>query len=701
MVVGDGTWPAEEVARTSDPARLSAVRRAGLLDGSTTPALDRLAALAGRVVGARVGLVTIIGDDEQLHWAGQAGLPAPLDDARTTSFSRSLCRYVVVDDAALVLEDTRADPRVRDHLAVTELGVAAYAGVPVRAPDGEALGTLCVLDTEPRTWSPEDLQTLEDISVAVAAEIEARALLLERERDQAKLSTLADIGDALARATGHEQLASTVADQLVPRICDWCIVELEPFASSGRARRVVVAIGAADDTMRSAVVRLRELARAAPQWRSPTLDATRAKQSIYLPDTRLEDLFDGDVATMPEELAALVEQTGLRVISAVPLVADDVTIGAISFIRGDVARGFSEDELEIHAEVARQLALAVNVARLGEEVARRARAAQALDRIGDGVVLLDGDMGIALWNPGAARMLGLSADEVLGRHVDEVFPGLVPAMDTSIGGAGLIMQVRTPDGPRWLAVTGDRIGADSVFALRDITQERELERTRIDMVATVSHQLRTPVTSVLAAAITLQRDDIELGEDVRAGLLDMVVQQGRRLEELCDDVLLAYRLGNGAHTVASVPVELAPLLGELAESMAGRDAADGSIVLPSELADVRVVGDAHSLRQVFSNLIENAVKYSPEGSEVQLEVERLGDRVEVAVVDSGIGIPIDQHDAVFERFHRLDPDMARGVGGTGLGLFVVRELLGLMDGTVRVEPGDPGTRMVVTLPLDV
>jgi hypothetical protein len=158
----------------TEPSRLAAVHATGLLDAPPDPALDRLARLAARLLDAPVGLITLVDHDRQVL-AGCIGLAEPWATRRETPISHSVCQHAVVSRAPLVVPDAREDPRLRDSLAVSELDVLAYAGIPLISPSGHVLGTLCVLDHRPRAWTAPQLEVLEDLAEAAMSEIRLRA----------------------------------------------------------------------------------------------------------------------------------------------------------------------------------------------------------------------------------------------------------------------------------------------------------------------------------------------------------------------------------------------------------------------------------------------------------------------------------------------------------------------------------------------
>ncbi|MEV6344748.1 PAS domain S-box protein [Actinoplanes sp. NPDC051851] len=189
---GEASWTATALR---DPARLQALHATGLLEESASPLLDRLTRLAGRMVHAPVVLVSVVAEDRQV-FPSAVGLPEPWASSRQTPLTHSFCQHVVVGDAPLIVTDARTDHRVRGNRAITDIGVAAYAGFPLRSPRGQTLGSFCVIDTEPRQWSAEELAVVADLAAAVEAEIEVRLthaeLISESRRRQEILDAAAD-----------------------------------------------------------------------------------------------------------------------------------------------------------------------------------------------------------------------------------------------------------------------------------------------------------------------------------------------------------------------------------------------------------------------------------------------------------------------------------------------------------------------------
>jgi len=175
--------------RITTSARLAALRATGLLDGASSAVLDRLTRLVTRLLGVPVALVSLV-DDRGQFFPGLTGLGGWAGEQRSTPLSHSFCQHVVASESMLIVTDAAAHPLVRDNGAHTELGVVAYAGVPLRGDDGHTYGALCAIDTTPVTWTDEQLAILEDLASAAMAEIELRASIKSLVAAQVKWQSL-------------------------------------------------------------------------------------------------------------------------------------------------------------------------------------------------------------------------------------------------------------------------------------------------------------------------------------------------------------------------------------------------------------------------------------------------------------------------------------------------------------------------------
>ncbi len=247
------------------------------------------------------------------------------------------------------------------------------------------------------------------------------------------------------------------------------------------------------------------------------------------------------------------------------------------------------------------------------------------------------------------------------------------------------------------------LGAFALYERRmytAFTKLRELDRLKDEFIAVVSHELRTPLASVYGAAMTLQRHDLE--PSARRSMLEIVYRESARLARLVDQVLWASRLESGRTEAAAESLDAARVVHDVVQ--AARAHLPEGLTLDFSVAagTPPVAGDLDKIRQVLVNLVENAVKYSPDGGRVAVGVDRSGRFVRFTVTDEGLGIPIAEQGRIFEKFHRLDPNQTRGVSGTGLGLYISDELVRLMHGQIWVtsEVGK-GSSFAVELPADL
>jgi signal transduction histidine kinase len=231
---------------------------------------------------------------------------------------------------------------------------------------------------------------------------------------------------------------------------------------------------------------------------------------------------------------------------------------------------------------------------------------------------------------------------------------------------------------------------------------RELDRLKDEFVTVVSHELRTPLASVYGAATTMRRR--ELDDETRDALLSIIYSQSDRLARLLDEVLWASRVEADRGEAQTAPCDAAAVAREAVDAaealVSVSPSVDHSVELRADPSLPPVAADAEKLRQVLTNLIENAVKYSPDGGRVEVTLRRVGRHLRASVRDEGLGIPQNEQELIFQRFHRVDPHLTRGVSGTGLGLYICRELVGQMNGRIWVSSREgEGSEFSFELPL--
>jgi two-component system phosphate regulon sensor histidine kinase PhoR len=355
-------------------------------------------------------------------------------------------------------------------------------------------------------------------------------------------------------------------------------------------------------------------------------------------------------------------------------------------------------------------AVSPSIARSRVSRQERERAERVLAHVGDGVFLVDHDGVIRLWNPAAEAITGLRADAICDRSAEETIPGWamigarVPVArrpgdaDDASGPETVPLEI---DGREiWLSIVGATVGDGMVYAFRDVTRERRLEDLRSQFVATISHELRTPLASLHGAAMTLLEREHDLSPQTHHELLDMIAVQSKRLADLVEEILIAGQLDSGSLRVVTEPFDAEELVWTAAATARLRTGDDTTIDVSLPAVLPKVEGDVERTRQVLTNLIDNAIKYSPHGGRIELGVEADGEYARFTVRDEGLGIPLGEQKRIFEKFYRLDPDHRRGIGGSGLGLYICRELVRTMGGRIWVD-SDPGQGATFTFELPV
>ena len=321
------------------------------------------------------------------------------------------------------------------------------------------------------------------------------------------------------------------------------------------------------------------------------------------------------------------------------------------------------------------------------EAESRAEAARALAHVSDGVILTDAAGRVRFWNPAAVKLTGIDEDGAIGRELARLLPGWErlaqqPEGQSGFGGAAVLPIHLGRE--RWLSVMSVDFGDGVVYAVRDVTEERALETLRSDFVATASHELRTPMTSISGAARTLLRHGERLPPERHHDFLEMIVAESDRLARIVDQILVASRIEAGKIDVSFERCDATGIARSVVDSAKHR--APSGIELHLDAPDALEVDcDPDRLRQILGNVLDNAIKYSPDGGDVRVELHGEDDTVRFVVQDEGMGFEPSAAEAIFERFHRLDPQQTRGIGGTGLGLYIARELVRRMGGRIWAE----------------
>lgn len=370
-------------------------------------------------------------------------------------------------------------------------------------------------------------------------------------------------------------------------------------------------------------------------------------------------------------------------------------------VRGD-------DELDAMGRALNRVAERL-AAQIDELTARRKEIADVFDSTADGLVAINADDVVTHVNPAAARLFDAPADAA-GRPFwetvrDASLPDLVARVRADLKPRETDLTLERPPPRRELEARVSPIHAPdggyagAVVAFRDVTRLKKLEQMRRDFVANVSHEMKTPLTSILGSIETLQNGASEDSEASKE-FLAKIDRNARSLAHLVTDLLELSRIEAGGVQFSPEPIAVADVVAEAVAAATDKAREKGlTLDVDAPPESLRVRGDPELLIRALVNLLDNAVAYTPSGGSVSVSARAAGDRCEIVVADTGIGIPASDLERVFERFYRVDKARSRSLGGTGLGLAIVRHVAERHGGVVRVRSEEGrGSTFTLSLP---
>ena len=642
---------------------------------SLSATFDALAQAAGEAFGARFA-VAVAPRGDAFEVLGSHAAPAGVHEALHGRLAETgeLLRYAAEERrivaSAGVAEDARFSARWRGLGA--ECGFDSLLVVPVSAPREDVAALVLVFFDARRALRDGDLELAHHLAQAAHGSLQRSELFDAERRSRTLAQQLARTGGVVAT----ELDPAAVLDEVVaqgPEIvgADGCLIA----TADGTALVVVAASGAGSELALGAQIDGSRLVAEIIQSRSPV---------------SVEDIASDPSVAAADPFVA----SGYSSYLGVPLIGTEGSLHGVLSVYGQQPRAWRAEEVEALLALAANTSGALSNAELYQRVAlEKERSNAILENIADGIVAVDREGNVVLWNRAAEEVTGVPASEATGRDPQQL-------LGRTLSGAALVPILRG-GGEIWLSVTEavmrDPAGAVAgrIFAFRDISAERLVEQMKSEFVATVSHELRGPLTSIYGFAETLLREDVLFGDEERKVFLGYVASEAGRLTEIVDALLSVARLESGDLQVELAPTDVAPLVNDVVSTVGenGTAAHDFIVELPSE--PLAAEADADKLRHVLAQLVDNAVKYSPRGGRVTVAARRNRDTVEFHVADEGIGIPEAERERIFRKFYRADQDR----GGTGLGLFLAEGYVKAMGGRIWVESAEgEGSRFAFELP---
>ena len=359
---------------------------------------------------------------------------------------------------------------------------------------------------------------------------------------------------------------------------------------------------------------------------------------------------------------------------------------------GEVARTFNYMAEEIEHYV-------------GEIQEQKSRLEAVLEASPEAVVATDSGERVTMVNAAAARMLGIRASD-RGRTLEEIgAPGAVLKClrEASVNGVA-VREVELGEKAFWAyAAQMDRGRASNgdagiILAVRDITEYRSLEKAKTAFVSDLSHELRTPLTTIQSAIGLLERARARL-DPLEHRALELADQELKRIRGMVEELMTLAQMDSWQYQLEVGPANMSTVVQTAIESVEAKAKRFGIEIYFDDTQAHRCICDVQKLYQVFLNLLDNAIMYSDSGARVDVEIEEDDSTLTVRIRDTGVGIPKEDLNQLFERFYRVDKDRSRATGGSGLGLAISRQIVEMHGGSISVESEvDVGSVFEVRLP---
>ncbi len=692
-------------AMRSVPRRYVAGQTVSSLSGGATPGAERVARVVRRIqaVGdpqqignavvealleafaADVAVLYVLRDAHQLACAASTGL-LPEEEAEADRLAASgHPHWVARSRRTLLCADATQDPRV---LPVGHgLRCHSILCVPLIAPGDQLVGAIEVASRSPYAYHADDALDLENIAVHAARSIGSAARTVAAEERAIRLERISLATQAIAAASGLVEVVERGAR-----------ITAELFGVAEASVLVLDAEG-----------RIEESAHHGATSAVPFLTDEEAWALLRHPGHHA--IGDLSETTGCADLQLRLVAAGVHSLLVVPILRSEHLLGAVVLYAQVGNAAFDREAQEGAAIVAGQIAVAIENARLyGAIMAAQQRTEAVIALTTTGILVVDRRGIIRQVNPAAASILRCSAGELQGRPVDEVLD--IPARSISAAAASppedhrsrSSLEHRLRTGPMAaetdLLVDVGRLPDGYLVSMTDVTRLKELDRLKTQLLANVSHELRAPLASIKAYAELLSEGLDYDDPALRKHFLAVIGQQTDRGVQTITNLLDLSRVEAEGYRLRIEPCDLRGILTDAIDAVTVR-AAERHVSVVSQPAppDIILRGDRGLLVTMLRNLLDNAVKFSPEGARVMIGASVRGPWIAIAVRDFGIGIPRSERAQLFQKFVRL-PSAARiSAEGIGLGLVIAYQVAKAHGGEITVHSAvNKGSTFTVRLP---
>jgi PAS domain S-box-containing protein len=407
---------------------------------------------------------------------------------------------------------------------------------------------------------------------------------------------------------------------------------------------------------------------------------------------------------------------------AIPINEGNKPTGLIYILRPTDSSAFSGVDRPVLEAFAEQAAIAMQNAHLAFVLAEEKDRIEAiLENSAEGIMSVDADCRILGFNAAMEKLSGYSRSQVLGKESYKVLKledrekknlcsQICPMRSGSAKGATVFEQegtIRNRDGkPIEVALVCSIVRSpegkalNAVVNVRDVSRMREAENFKETLLSMLGHELQTPLSIIKGYTSTLSRVDGKWDADTIQQGLKVIGEETDRLSKVMSKLLLASRLSTGAIRLEKEPLQLSTLAQQVIRRM-GNISSKHTFIVDFKADFPSVTAEPQLMEEVLTNLVENAIKYSPGGGKVTISGEHSGDWVKISVTDEGIGIPGEDLDRLFQKFQRVEKGASRKIEGTGLGLYICKSIIEAHGGKLEVSSQiGRGSRFTFSLPLE-
>ncbi|HEX2988671.1 MAG TPA: GAF domain-containing protein, partial [Chloroflexota bacterium] len=635
--------------------------------------------LAAEMVRAKACAMLLVDEnDGELIFSAARGLPVKVEQGARVPAGRGVSWQVVKEGVAKMASDVSAVERTPWMRGEGIEDLHSYLGVPLMMR-GRAIGVLSVFGTRVGQFSQADVELLSSFAHQAAIAIRNAQLFTSLQERVRELTGLAEVSRSVVTLTNlddtYRELTKSIAQLLQ---AEDCVILLA--GENGELSPQFPAYGFTVEEMEGVSLRVIEGGNLAVDPLCPFQAVDGLTVSCA-----------GNWGRQPSLVA--------------PMRAQDRLVGAL-LVSGRPESVFNENDLRLLTILSANAAVIVQNAILYQSVDRERDELDAIiSNTSDAIFIVDQENRITRINAAAEALMGWRADEVMGRECDETVFGC-PTAGTSVSDTVPSLRevvekrepipyfetmVVTKDGrERDVAASYSFVHSESrgqglgVVIARDISKQREVDRMKSEFVSMVSHELRTPLGLIKGYASTLLNPQLNLDAATVQRFLMGIDGAADRLARLIENVLSVSRIESGLLRISAQPVDLSHLV-SAAVTNARATTKGHEIQLTLPRRPVKVEGDKIQLELVMDNLLGNAIKYSPMGRPIEVQVESRGSEVEVRVADQGIGIAAHHLPKVFDKFYRVEGGYSRRTPGSGLGLFICRNIIEAHGGRIWAE----------------